>query len=109
MTDDRERRPEGMYDRPDLTDPAQVFVDRAIKALTNEFRDDEQMPRFVVAVIEYPPEGRVALASTGDDEVDTHRILTFAAASVRNGMSDEERRRARARWLSERAGFEARN
>jgi len=92
----------------DEGDPGVVYVDRAIKALVAEFAGDEQVPRFV-CVVEYPPAGRVGIASTGEDGIDTHRMLTLGAAAIRSAMSPTERRRARDHWQLMKAGFEARN
>lgn len=98
--------PDGMSREPDLTDPTIVWVDRAIKALIREFSADPKGPRFVV-VVETPPDGRIGIASTGDDDVDTHRMLTLGASSVRHGMSDADRRRARRFWDKAEAEFRA--
>lgn len=88
---------EGMTYEPNLDDAAIKIVDRAIKALAVEFGDDRQVPRFVV-VVEAPPDGRIGIASTGDDAVDAHRMLALGAGSVRSGMSPETLKRARAQW-----------
>lgn len=93
-----------MTNKPDESDPAQMFVHRAMEALKNEFKGDAQLPRFIV-VVEMPPDGRIGIASTGDDEVDTHRILTLGAAAVSNAMTPEEKTQARKFWSMTRAGF----
>jgi hypothetical protein len=56
------------------------FAKRVMDAVRAEFAGDEQMPRFVV-VIETPPDGDVAIASSGDDAADTLR-LTFMGSGV---------------------------
>lgn len=98
----------GMGHTPDLNDPSVALVHRAMEAVRREFATDDQVPRFVM-VAETPPDGRIGVASTGDDEPDTHRMLTLAAASVRSTMTPDDRRRARALWDTLRAGFERRN
>lgn len=104
MTDDLG----GMTSEPDMDDLVQVYVDRCIKALMEEFKNDDQVPRFAV-VAETPPEGHIGIASTGDDAPDVHRMLTLGASSVRNAMTPEQRREARLYWDQMRAGLERRN
>lgn len=95
---------------PDLNDPAQRFAKAAMDGIQASFdpERDQQWPRFVV-VIELPPGNRIGIASTGDSDVDTHRLLSLGAASTRNAMSPADRRRARRLWDTMRAGFERRN
>jgi hypothetical protein len=101
-------RPEGMKDEPDLSAEEERLVHIAIEAVKAAFVGEPQAPRFVM-VVELPPVGRIAIASTGDDEVDTHRMLAMAAGAVRAGMTPATKRRARQLWDAERAGFERRN
>jgi hypothetical protein len=97
----------GMSHEPDLDDAAQAFVHRTMEAIKREFDGDPQVPRFVV-VVEMPPDGRIGIASTGDDNIDTHRMLALGAASVRNTMTPAEKQKARQQWQLARAGFERR-
>lgn len=104
-----------MHPDPNLDDPREAIVHRVITALRAEFSDDEQVPRFVV-VAELPPDGAIeiiarggiGIASSGDDAIDTHRMLTLAAASVRGGMTEATRVKARELWSLLAAGFERR-
>lgn len=94
-------------------DPAAKWADRAIQALYREFAADAQCPRFVI-VVETPPDGevltthfgnRLGLASSGDDEIDTHRLLLMAALAVRRSMSGEIHTRAVKLWDEMQAEF----
>lgn len=108
----------GMAKEPDLDDEAQYWVDRVIKALQEHVPNDTARPRFIV-VVETPPAGevfltsipaltpdgggRIAVASDADDEIDTHRLLTLAAAGVRHQMSGDTLARAREYWDKNKA------
>lgn len=96
---------EGMRPEPDLDDPVQRIVHRAMTALLAEFDGDAEVPRFAI-VAEAPPEGRIGIASTGDDSADVHRMLALGAASVRASMGDDQRESARRLWATMKAGFE---
>lgn len=102
----------------DPGDPAVAFAHRVLRLCKAEFADDDQLPRFVV-VVETPPVGeivvvrpmtqpRIGIASTGDDEIDTHRMLALAAGAIRSGMSESTKAQARMMWQTLRAGFERR-
>jgi hypothetical protein len=86
-------------DRPDETDPAQVHSHRVMEAIKREYASDPLMPRFVV-VIEYPKDalakvaadGRIALASTGDDPLDTHRLLALGIGACKAATRRAARR-----------------
>lgn len=108
---------EGMASEPDPEDVGLAYADRAIKAMAAEFKDDKQVPRFVV-VVETPPDGeifmthlggRTAIASTGDDAHDTFRMLMMATLSIRRSMSGEAHARALQWWNEALAEFTAKH
>lgn len=85
---------------PDLdeSDAAQVHSRRVKEAIDREYKGDPFMPRIVV-VIEYPkgndpnhPEGRVAIASTGTDALDTHRMLALGIGAMKRATRDASRK-----------------
>lgn len=97
-----------LHSEPNPEDPAEAFVDRVIKAIGSEFADDELVPRFTV-VVDMPPDGRIGIASTGDNAPDIHRMLALGAGSVRRAMTPDELREARHRWTELADLFERRN
>lgn len=93
------RAPRGWSEQPDPKDPAQVHSHRVMDAIKREYANDPMLPRFVV-VIEYPKDehakaagdGRIALASSGDDPIDTHRMLALGVGAIKVAARTAARR-----------------
>lgn len=66
-------------------DPATLEAHRAIEAILREYGAASQIPRFVV-MAEVPPDGRVGVASTGDNAIDTLRIAVLALGAAKAGV-----------------------
>lgn len=70
-----------------------------MEAIKREYASDPMTPRFVV-VIEYPKDplakkkadGRIAIASTGDDPLDTHRLLALGIGAIKHMARKAARR-----------------
>lgn len=94
-----ERGEDGLRRVPNLDDPGEVHTHRIIKAIEREYGDERPRPR-VVVVVEYPgfegaqtaQDGRIAVASTGDDALDTHRMLALGIGALKAEVRAASRR-----------------
>lgn len=99
----------GYSDTPDMNEPAIAAAHRGIEAIRAvDFRDlfGDQGPRFLV-IAETPPDGKLGIASTGDDAIDTLRIAALAFGLAKAGVRAEgqDPDKILARWAREfRAG-----
>jgi hypothetical protein len=79
----------GFAFEPDMSDPAQAIVHRAVeackRALMEEFGSDVDVPN-VTVVTSVPPDGRIGVASTEPNAELVHEVLMLGMGATRGAM-----------------------